>query len=240
MKPYFFSLVRNNLYLFYLGVKHSWDPNDSQFIFIEEKWKEFLYKIKPSNSMVVVEHRPGHYLTKSEAILKHGEVGLISFLANQEKIDVICLEPDRGLEIKELLNKFNKEEIAYYYFARTIVQYYRLTQKIPFEQYIKPFFERDKKVSKWNNFEFSISHMVEIHQKIFRTKPDISNPNFFNIISNPTMAESIINEVARDSGKYRDKKIINGVKKIWETKNIFIIYGFGHAKSHEKAFKQLS
>ena len=73
MPSYFFSLKRNDAVLFYLGVCHSWDPNNQQFKAIKEKWVDFL-KIT-QHPFVVVESRGWKiYNEEVEAILNGGEI----------------------------------------------------------------------------------------------------------------------------------------------------------------------
>lgn len=237
--PYFFSLKKNSSILFYLGVRHSWDPNDQQFNIIKEKWTEFLKIAK--HPLVIVESRGWKiHKTESEAISKGGEIDLMAYLCHQVNAPISCFEPERGEEMNALLKQFSKEQIEFYYFARTVAQWHRLIQKSDINSYLLPFLQRDQKVSGWNDFEFSIENIKNIHQKLFKTELNFDDVEFFNKIENPMREDNPLKEIVRASGKYRDQAIIDGIKNAWNQKyDLFIIYGEGHARNHEKALNEI-
>jgi hypothetical protein len=234
MFPYFFSLKSNSNVLFYLGVRHSWDPAHQQFNVIKERWMEFLKIAK--HPFVVVESRGWKiHNTEMEAILRGGEIDFMAYLSHQSNVPIFCFEPERGKEMNALLKQFSKEQIEYYYFARIVAQWHRLTQKPDINSYLLPFLKRDKKVSGWNDFEFSIENIKKIHQQLFKTKLDFNDIEFFNKIENPTREDNPLKNIVRASGKYRDQTIIDGIKNTWHKGyDLFIVYGEGHARSHEK------
>jgi len=236
--PYFFSLIKNNSILFYLGVRHSWNPADKQFNAIKEKWAEFLKIAK--NPLVVVESRGWKiYKTATEAILNGGEIDFMAYLCHEANIPISYFEPIRGSEMNALLKQFSKEQIEYYYFARTVSQWHRLTQKPDINSYLLPFLQRDKKASGWDDFEFSIENMGKTHQQLFKTNLNFDDAEFFKKIENPTREDNPLKEIVRASGKYRDQAIIDGIKNVWNQKHdLFIVYGEGHARSHEKTLQE--
>lgn len=237
MFPYFFSLKKDNVILFYLGVRHSWNPIDPQFSFIKEKWAEFLKIAK--KPLVILESRGWKiHNTETEAILKGGEIDFMAYLSNQANIPISCFEPDRGSEMNALTQQFSKEQIAYYYFARVVAQWHRLKQGPNINSYLLPFLQRDEKVSSWNDFGFSIEHMKKIHQQLFNTELNFNDVEFFSKIENPTRENNPLKDVVRASGEYRDQAIINGIKNAWNQYDLFIIYGEGHARKHEKELRE--
>ena len=237
MFPYFFSLKKNNTTLFYLGVRHSWDSTDRQFNFIKEKWIDFL-KISKQPLAVVESRGWKTHNTETESILKGGEIDFMAYLCHQTNTPISCFEPDRGKEMNALLQQFSKEQIAYYYFARTVSQWHRLKQKPDIISYLSPFLQRHEKASGWNDFEFSIEHMKKIHQQFFKTELDFNDVEFFKKIESPTQEDNPFKDVVRASGKYRDQTVIKGIKDVWEKGyDLFIVYGEGHAASHEKILR---
>ena len=237
--PYFFSLKKEKggAVLFYLGVCHSWDPADQQFNFIKEKWVKFL-KLA-TNPLAIVESRKWKaYNTEAESILKGGEIDFMAYLCHQAGVPVICFEPDRGKEMDVLLRQFCKEEIAYYYFARTISQWYRLKQKPDINFYLSSFLQYHKGASKWDDFKFSIENMKKIHKHFFKIELDFDDINFFKKIENPMREDNPCKNVVRASRKYREQAIIDGIKNAWsQGKDPFVVYGKGHARDHEKILR---
>lgn len=236
MFPYFFTLKKDNTVLFYLGVRHSWNPTDPQFNIIKEKWTEFLKIAK--RPFVVVESlgwKVCEAETETETILKGGEINFMACLCHQSNVPISCFEPNRNSEMNALLQWFPKEQIAYYYFARVVAQWHRLTQKPNINSYLLPFLQRDKKASDWDDFEFSIENMKKIHRQFFKTELNFNDVEFFSKIENPTREDNPFKNVVRASGKYRDQTIIDGIKNVWNKGyDLFIVYGEGHASNHKK------
>lgn len=235
--PTFFSLQKNGRILFYLGVRHSRSVGDPQFEFIRQKWDEFMSLAKFPLAVVECKFEKIPE-TEKEVILKTGEAGFVEFLAKNNKVPVICFEPKRNEEMNYLLNYFTKEQIEYYYFARTIAQWHRLIEKPSIKEYLIPYLERDKNASGWTDFEFSIENMKRIHKKLFGTDLNFNNVEHFRKIENPTKKDNPFKEIVRASGDFRDKTIIEKIKEAWKTKDIFVVYGRGHAEAHRKELEK--
>jgi hypothetical protein len=232
--PYFFSLDGNNAVLFYLGVRHSWDPKDPQFSFIKEKWGAFLKESKKP-SVITESYTEETYKNETEAILKAGEVGFVLYLARSSNIPAYCFEPDRTSEMNHAAALFSKEETAFYYFARTVAQWYRLKQKPHLNEYLAKFLERDRKISGWQDFEFSLNNMAKTQEKLFGTTYDLNSPEFFQKIENPTREDNPLRELVRALGDYRNKVVVDRIKTVWDDGNdLFVVYGRGHAFEHRR------
>ena len=136
---------------------------------------------------------------------------------------------------------FSRDEIAYYYFARVVAQWHRIPAPRPqFEEYMGPYLRRDQEVSGWHNFDFSLPAIMAIHKKLFKKEFNSADADFFNTVHNPTLDKTVINKVARTLHKYRNKQVVEGVKRMWnEGINIFMLYGRGHAEAHEKSLREI-
>lgn len=234
--PIFFNFQKNRRVLFYLGVRHSRDAGDSQFEFIRQKWNEFISLAK--FPLAVIESDPKKlFESEGKAILHQGEAGFIKFLAKKSGVPVVCFEPDRNGEMNYLLNYFTKEQVEYYYFARIVAQWYRLIEKPSIEEYLLPYLERDKNASGWTDFDFSIENFKRVHKKLFGTNFNFDDEKHFRKIENPTKKDNPLKEVVHASGEFRDKTITEKIKEAWKTKDIFVVYGSGHASTHKKVLK---
>ncbi len=240
--PYFFIIRNKRQVLYYFGAKHSYDPSHEQFLTLKNFWKDFIIETQNKNCIVLIEGSKRPIMdSEEEAIKRGGEVHFITFLAAKNNIETKTPEPDQKLENKELLKQFSKEEIIYYYFARTVSQWNRHPQKPEFKTYIQPYLKKDEEVSQWPNFEFSLNHMKLIHKNLFGTDFNELNSEFFNKIVNPTLTISIINKVAATSSRFREIKILQEIEKLWKNgKNIFVVYGQGHAVVQEPVLKTLT
>jgi hypothetical protein len=240
--PYSYSIQKDRQMISYFGVRHCFDPQDTQFDALRKFWHEFLDNVDRERAIVFVEGgmRPLH-TSENEAILSGGEAHYITYLSHQENIATFSPEPPEKLRLEILNKRFSKEEIMYYEYARTAHQWNRMLQKPNFEKYIQDSLEYTKERSDWHDFDISLDHMERIQKNIFHRDVDKNDIQFFYDAINPTTTFSRINELSRfeDSG-LRDVYILQQIEKYWhEGKSIFIVYGKSHAVMHEPALKML-
>lgn len=236
---YFFKIEKSKQYLYYIGARHSFDPDNPVFNTIRECWKDFLNKTQGRERLVLVEggKRP---VSENEplAIREGGEAGFVTFLAAREHIDADSPEPSNLYEVGKLLNKFSKEEIIYYFFIRQVAQWNRMEQKPTLERYITKTLERYRAHLRWDGFNFSMENMKKIHRKLFGTKFDRNRRDFIDNLTNPTITDTVTNRVSCESGILRDTYIVDQIKTYWEQgKSLFIVYGKTHAIVQEPAIK---
>lgn len=234
--PYSYVLGSSEQKIYYFGERHSRDPQDTQWRQAKKYWLEFLTNTNNLKRIVFVEGNKLPIMnTEGEAIKKYGGPGFITFLASQNNVDIHCPEPERAYEISELEKKFPKEEIAYYYFARSTSGWNKMKGPRPqFEKYISQSFKKNKIESKWPDFDFSFENMKNIHKKIFRDEFNHNNPDFFKNIVSPIKSETKINEIARFCSNVRNIYMINEIQKYWDMGySIYIHYGVGHAVMQE-------
>jgi hypothetical protein len=234
--PYFYKIVKKDQFFYFIGPHHIFDPKDKQIKIIKEKWNEFLEVAKKQNCIVLVEGGERPILkTEKEAVLKHGEPGILTYLADKENVQVISPEPDEAEEIQVLSKKFGKEKTIYYYFARMVAQWNRFTKKPKFEKYLGDHLKTYEKMLNWKGFNFTIPHMIKIHDNIHDHKFDKANYDCFNNDSSPMNTN-----VCAASGRHRNLYILSVILDLWKKgKNIFIVYGSGHAITLEPALKKL-
>ncbi len=241
--PYTYSLEREGRRIDYFGAEHTRDSAHPQMRELKKSWEDFLSATNNHKRIVFVEgsiREP--QATEEESIRSAGgEGGLISFLARQQGIDLHCPEPSSADEAVELLKRFSKEYIAYYYFARAIDQWHRsFKAEVPFMKYIEGHLRQDKNELHWDDFDFSLDHMKQIHRKVFGVDFDEMDANLFYDSSNPARISNPISEVARASNDVRNGFILDEIEKYWNDGfSIFIVYGSGHAVVHEPALRKL-
>jgi len=231
--PSFFKLQKNNHVLFWNGIEHSCDYKHSQFQKLKIKWGEFL-KLAKSPLVIVENNNSKVYPTEERAVKDGCEVGFMIFLAAKIAVPVKCFEPNRHNEMNYLAGLFSKEKTEYYYFARAVAQWYRVVKNGKVEEYVFSFLKRDEKVSKWDNFDFSIDHMRQIHKNLFGNELDFNDKEFFLKVESPVDESNPLKDVVRASSVYRDISIIESVKSVWKENDIFMVYGRGHQEAHEK------
>jgi hypothetical protein len=240
--PYLYTIKSNNQKLYYFGERHSRDPQDSQWIQAKEFWLEFIKNTANQKRVVFIEgSKPSLRETEEKSIRECGGPGFITFLASQHNVDIYCPEPSKSYETSELLKQFQQEEVAYYYFARSMSGWGRMTEPKPkFEDYITRNLKRNKSEVGWTDFDFSIENMKNIHKNIFEKEFDKNDSDFFKSIVSPIKSETIINKIAKSCSNLRNEYILKEIEKCWNMGNsIYIHYGAGHAVMQEPAIRDL-
>lgn len=240
--PYMVLLKSGFNFLYYFGERHSFNPTDEQWIEEKSFWQDFLEKTEGQKRIVFTEggKRP---IEKNEeqAILKHGGMGFVTYLAHKENIRTYSPEPNESYERLEMEKRFSREQIQYYYFARVVHQWSRKHNPKPdFEEYINRYLESDKKESGWSDFSFSLESMKKIHNDIFHTTFDENDSDFFYGVTNPVVLKTEINEVSRASSMIRDEYIVKEIQKyISKGYSIFAQYGCSHVVMQEPLLKEI-
>lgn len=240
--PHFYKIQNKNQFLYFFGERHSFDPKNNQWIMVKKFWSDFINDTNDQKKVAFVESgRPSIEENEEKSISGAGGTGLITFLASKQNIEVYCPEPNAINEIHELEKKFTKEEIEYYYFARIVHQWGRIPEPRPnFEEYVTRFLEKDKRISGWSDFDFSLENMKTIHKKNFGTEFSLSNLNFFKEIVTPVELNSIINKVSRASGDFREEYIVGEINKYWNNGySIYVEYGASHAIMQEPLLREI-
>ncbi len=223
-QPYFFQIKKNQQCLFYIGSKHSFDPDNIQNQIIKKHWQEFLRQTGIKNCIALNEGGERELAdTEKESIKKGGEAGLLTWLAKKDHINIYSPEPNHNFELEQLLKNFSKDEVIYYYFARLVDQWHRIG-KPDFTNYLEGYLKRLELETNWTDYEFSIKNMIKIHDKTHDHKFNKDDQTCVHNDANP-----IYSKVASACSHIRDTFIVSEIKRLWEEgKNIFIVYGSGH------------
>jgi hypothetical protein len=102
--PYVFNKEKNNKSVTYIGVRHSFSPDDEQFKTIEEKFNNF--KELKGNKIVMIEGGTKWQTleTNEETIKRYGEPAFVKKLAIESGLEYISPEPTN-----EEMNDFIKK-----------------------------------------------------------------------------------------------------------------------------------
>ncbi len=242
-KPYSYHLSKNNQHLYFFGSIHTYNEKDEQIKKIEEFWNNFVVTTKNKKRLVLVEGGTRKILSsKKESIEIGGEISYVAFLSDKEDIDMASPEPSPAYWFHTLANKFSRDQVAYYDFARICYQWNKANDKTSFTEYVKIFLESNSRNSGWDDYDFSLEHFKDIHKQFFKTEFDENDEKFFYKILNPTTSYSVINQVSlADDEGVRDTFIFSEIEKYWkEGNNVFIIFGLQHAVIMESALRKLT
>ncbi len=240
--PYTYVIRSGTAVLYFFGERHSFNPDDEQWVKVRVFWNSFIAETEGKKRIFFIE---GGVRKNEEdeikAILEQGGLGLVTYLAHKDNVEIYSPEPDASLERIELEKGFSKEEIQYYYFARVAYQWGKIPDPKPdFESYIGKYLKRDKDESNWNVFDFSLEAMKKIHTAIFGTVFDEHDNDFLYSIINPIDQNTVINKVSRRSGEIRDMHIAEEIRKYMKNGySIYAQFGAHHAVVEEPLLKEI-
>lgn len=237
--PYVLQCHNKDQLLVFIGSAYCNEPNDPQFDVIRHEWARFVEMTTSDRRMALTEG--GIWPVEQDettAIQLHGELGLLAFLADQARVSVATPEPPQSEEGDFLLQQFSAEEIMYYYFARQIPQWHRMTQRPDFRSYMQHTLDGYQAALGWN-FDFSVDNMIGIHAQLFDRVFDEGDEEFFADQAR-FGNETPIQQVSQASVEFRDRHIARELLRYWnQGLSIFSVYGSHHAYVLEPMIREL-
>lgn len=240
IEPYMLQYEKMGQLLIFFGSRHSNNPEDPQFEKMDQLWQEFLDHPNPAKQVF----NEGGYDRLSEqstscgaTIRRDTEAGYIRFLAQSAGIPIRSPEPSRKDELAYVQEKgFAEHEVFTYYFARQMLQWrLRESNHEPDEQaYTKKFLEHLNQWQVWNqpyDAQKALGAFKTTTGEVF----DSRNVQLLEDLSDPTQSE-----VSAASSDFRNNTIYQAIEKSWrEAKDVFAVFGSGHAIVLEPALERL-
>jgi hypothetical protein len=228
-EPYILELEEGRSRLLYYGAFHKVDLEHPQFMDIEERWEDF----QPT-----VAFCEGHIwpLEKSrqEAIRRHGEQGLLRYLASRDNVPMKCLDPPLYRQVKYLRKRFSPSRIKIYFILRQAAVNRMLKRDIDDLSYVQKYLKSLRKIGKYDcpprlliDFEFLVA-------KIF---PDLDDwrmipPSYFH----SETKGGFLARIHRQLNKFRDDIMLRNIKlAMKKEERIFALVGRSHVVMQEPA-----
>ncbi len=235
--PYVVEGEKDGRLLVFAGVRHSNDPSHGQWPIIEAKWQEFVAH-KNDKKHLFIEGGVGKIPSDVDrAIIERGDPGFIQHHAQEDDISFSAVEPDRQEEVEYLLNKFSREEMMAYYFARQVESWARgyKDSELDWRKYTQGSMDRYETFDALSDMDLSVDNLVNIYETVFGHSFDPENRSVLNGESSPAK-----NPVASACSSLRDAKLMEGIlEKFQAGYDVFINYGSGHAIILEPALREL-
>ena len=227
-QPYILHYYVGDCNLTFFGSVHTADPESPQWNILEDEWSKFTKSENPKK--ILIFEKSGSNvdgLDRRGAIIEHGETGLALWLAEKNSVDTLSPQRSNADAIKTLQAQgYTTKEIMTYYFARQMHQWARQDKEIApnWELYMEDTIKHYNDLDCWGedlSLVKTLDWFVEESGKEF-DEHDIST--FYNI-SDPSQ-----NPVSAESGKQQDIALHNEIQKqISLGKDVFVVYGSGHA-----------
>ena len=232
--PYILDLPVRGGRLLYFGSEHTVDPADPQFARLERLWAE----VRPTHAFTEGGVSP-HEANRDQAIVHHGESGLVRFLADRDGVSVRSLEPPADVEARLLLDRFTREQIKVFYVLRQVVQHRRERNPQALDSYVARFLET---LSKVRGLEGAPRSLLEFKASVARLAGD-RLPDWRQVPDiwlRPTRTEAFTNDIERRVAELRDEHMVRLlVSEIRQGREVFATVGFSHVIMQEPALRGL-
>lgn len=238
--PYIFEVFGNHRSIVYFGVRHSRDSHDSQWSILKEYWTNFL-KDNAGEKVVLLEGPGGFSLdsfSEEEVIARFGEVGLLAMWARAQNVSYIFADLSMKDEFLQLKGLFEEDLVWYFVFARSAGAWLRGESFGSFQEVIEKAVHAT--ALRIPNASDSLEFYSSLHKKIFDRELSDRERDILIRAAAPIYNDSVLNDIARASGRVRNEHIVLQIEKYWrEEKSIFVLFGSAHAVIQEKAVKSL-
>jgi len=237
-RPYLVKVQNPGQTLTFFGCRHSNDIHDPQNGEIEKEWHEFIKHDNPQKVAFCEGGLRPLESDKETATLKYSEPGLLTWLAHKSNIPIISPEPDETKEIQYLVSEgFLVSQIMTYYFGRQMYQWLKRDNlNYPdWEKYADRHIKSYAELIPFQDSNLTTVNVIKMFKET--TGSDFNNEAeaLLYRLSDPTS-----NPVSAASGVFRDISLYKSIKSAWyQGKDIFTLYGSGHAIVLEKALKEL-
>ncbi|MDB5176709.1 MAG: hypothetical protein JWN75_377 [Candidatus Saccharibacteria bacterium] len=240
------------------------NPNDKEMLDrVKQELGDFLSRDSEHEKIVLLEGWRGPQttmddLSEDDLVRTGGEVALADRMARQAGVEIASPEPDGKEEFDQLCKEFPADEVFYWYVARQAVQWGR-EEAVPSSSQIDEQNQRRERVQdKFHvlvgKLEDTLGHpasfletlgsfelLAETHQRLFKSELDWNDIGHFEAQANPLDDNSVMNKIHNRSNQIRDEHIAEIIQKqIHDGKDVFCVYGDGHAYTLEPALLELS
>ena len=246
----------------FCGVEHSNEPGGYMIERTKRELGEFLDRPTEHKKLVFLEGWKGpraaqDELSEDELISAGGEEGLADRMARQANVEIRSPEPDRKEEFEQLCQEFPEDEVFYWFVARQAVQWGREHPVPPsdqmelrnerqqvvrakFDQLVTSLEETLGREPSFRETTASFEMLQQTHERLFGGELDWHDIDHFAAHANPIEENSVINQIMNRSNRIRDEHILGEIKKAMASgKDVFALYGDGHAYTLEPALREL-
>ncbi|TVL96627.1 MAG: hypothetical protein CV087_23515 [Candidatus Brocadia sp. WS118] len=159
-------------------------------------------------------------------------------MANRDKILIQSLEPLQSDEVTMLLRHFSAENVKLFYILRHVIQFKRMKECGPVEEYIANVLLNLSSTPSLGSFPHSLTELEQSYANYFQEPYDWREvpETWFD----PTEFDQFTNEIARKSSTYRNHHMVKLITKaVLQKKRVFAVVGFSHVIMQENALRTL-
>lgn len=230
-EPYILRLDVEDSSLLYYGAFHKVDPEDPQFIDIEQRWADFRPTYVYCEGLIWPVEK-----SRTEAILRYGEQGLITYLAARDGIPIRCIDPSLSDQILYLKNFFRPHYIKIYFILRQATINRFLKRDTNDLDYVNKFLSV---IGSINGFESSPTTRLEFESMVSKCFAELDKwQNIPNSYFHSSESGKFLADIHQKLNGYRDRIMIKKVRAALNVGNrVFAVVGQSHVVKQEPVLR---
>lgn len=220
--------------LLYFGSRHTFDSEDEQLGQLARRWEEF----RPTLVLTEGGELELTDLSKTEIVSRYGEAGMVRWLARRDGVPARSLDPERGDEVRAMLNEgWSGEELMVFYTLRNVVQSNRQGQEVPYREVVPSYLE--SLVERFGltgpttllGFETAIRELLPELEDWTQVPPSYLYPG-------PQDPSYFTNRLSTASNEFRDRYHVRLIlDAVRDGGRVFVVAGSTHAVMQEPALR---
>jgi len=229
--PYVLELSEGTSELLYYGAFHKVDLEHPQFMDIEERWVDFQPTVAFCEGRIWPLEK-----SRKEAIRRHGEQGLLRFLASRDNIPLKCLDPPMYRQAKYLRRRFIPSHVKIYFILRQAAINQMLKRDIDDLRYVGRLLRSFKEVSGYDCPPRSLVDFKFLVSKIFPDLDDwrMISPSFFHSVEQGRFLAKIHLQLNDFRDDIMLRNIMAALKK---GERVFALVGRSHVVMQEPTLR---
>lgn len=227
--PYILEFKIGSGALLFYGAEHTGDPKDPQIADIERRWAAFHPTAAYNEG-----GDPPTLADRDDAVHQYAEPGLLRFLAGRDKVSVATFEPPFNDEVAYALKTYSPQQVKVFYTLRQVTEARVAAGATSLDDRIKEWLSGYLRAHGLKNAPNTLDEFTAACKSLFPELVDwrkVSEDWF-----DPTQSGHYTNELANDTGVFRDKYIFRVlVNRAKRGDRVFAVIGSSHVVVQEPA-----
>jgi len=227
--PYVLEFKAGAGSLLFYGAEHTGDPKDPQIADIERRWAAFHPTFAYNEG-----GDPPTVADADSAVKQYAEPGFLRYLAGRDHVPVATFEPSFDDEVSYALTKYSPQQVKIFYALRQVTEARVAAGSTSLDDRIKDWLSGLLPDHGLKNPPNDLAEFTAACRKLF---PDLADwhkvpEDWFD----PTQSGHYTNELANDTGVFRDKHIFRVlVDRARRGDRVFAVIGSSHVVVQEPA-----
>lgn len=230
--PYVVESAAGRGQLLYIGTRHFFDPQDPQAELIETLWREFRPTLAFNEG-----GNPPTLDSAAEAVARHGEPGLVRYLAARDGVPVRNIEPPEA-EIAAALVRggYAPGEVKLFLALLAYDTYRRAKSDETPDEFIERVLRVESRTADLPGLPNTVAEFAALYAELFPRQPDWREvPSEWFA---PTHTDTLFNRLARRMSQLRDRHMVDLlVGAVRRGERVFAVVGGSHVVMQEAALR---